>query len=29
MFFYSNWREAPIVGIDRQQKIGGIFSTPW
>ena len=28
MFFYSSWREAPIVGIDRQQKIGGIFSTP-
>jgi eukaryotic-like serine/threonine-protein kinase len=28
MFFTSSWREAPIVGIDRQQKIGGIFSTP-
>lgn len=28
MFFYSSWREAPIVGIDRQQNIGGIFSTP-
>jgi outer membrane protein assembly factor BamB len=28
MFFTSNWREAPIVGIDRQQMIGGIFSTP-
>jgi eukaryotic-like serine/threonine-protein kinase len=28
MFFSSSWREAPIVGIDRQQKIGGIFSTP-
>lgn len=28
MFFHSSWREAPIVGLDRQQKIGGIFSTP-
>jgi outer membrane protein assembly factor BamB len=28
MFFTSSWREAPIVGIDRQQKMGGIFSTP-
>ncbi len=28
MFFTSSWREAPIVGIDRQQMIGGIFSTP-
>jgi outer membrane protein assembly factor BamB len=28
MFFTSSWREAPIVGIDRQQQIGGIFSTP-
>ena len=28
MFFTSSWREAPIVGIDRQQNIGGIFSTP-
>jgi outer membrane protein assembly factor BamB len=28
MFFTSSWREKPIVGIDRQQDIGGIFSTP-
>ena len=28
MFFTSSWREAPIVGIDRQTSIGAIFSTP-
>jgi len=28
MFFTSSWREAPIVGIERQFNIGAIFSTP-
>ncbi|MEY2504858.1 MAG: eukaryotic-like serine/threonine-protein kinase, partial [Verrucomicrobiota bacterium] len=28
MFFTSSWREAPIVGVDRQFNIGAIFSTP-
>jgi eukaryotic-like serine/threonine-protein kinase len=29
MFFTSSWREAPIVGIERQQSdVGSIFSTP-
>jgi outer membrane protein assembly factor BamB len=28
LLFYSNWREAPIVGTDRQIGIGGIFSSP-
>jgi outer membrane protein assembly factor BamB len=28
MFFYSSWREAPIVGTERQFNIGAIFSTP-
>ena len=27
-FFYSSWREAPIVATDRQFSIGAIFSTP-
>lgn len=28
MVFYSSWREAPVVGTDRQFNIGAIFSTP-
>jgi outer membrane protein assembly factor BamB len=28
MFFYSSWREAPVVATDRQFNIGAIFSTP-
>jgi outer membrane protein assembly factor BamB len=28
MVFYSSWREAPIVGTDRQFNIGAIFSSP-
>jgi outer membrane protein assembly factor BamB len=28
MFFTSSWREAPIVGTERQFNIGAIFSTP-
>jgi outer membrane protein assembly factor BamB len=28
MFFTSNWREAPVVGTERQFSIGAIFSTP-
>jgi len=27
-FYYSNWREAPLVAIDRQIGIGAIFSSP-
>ena len=29
MVFYSSWREAPIVGTERQFNIGAIFSSPW
>jgi eukaryotic-like serine/threonine-protein kinase len=28
MFFTSSWREAPVVGTERQFDIGAIFSTP-
>ena len=28
MFYYSNWREAPMVATDRQFSIGAIFSSP-
>ena len=28
MFFTSSWREAPVVGTERQFNIGAIFSTP-
>jgi outer membrane protein assembly factor BamB len=28
MFFTSIWREAPVVGTERQFDIGAIFSTP-
>jgi outer membrane protein assembly factor BamB len=28
LLFNSNWREAPIVSVDRQFNIGAIFSTP-
>ena len=28
MLYYSNWREAPVVGTERQFGIGAIFSTP-
>jgi eukaryotic-like serine/threonine-protein kinase len=28
MFFTSIWREAPVVGTERQFNIGAIFSTP-
>jgi outer membrane protein assembly factor BamB len=28
MFFSSSWREAPMVGTERQFNIGAIFSTP-
>lgn len=28
MFYYSNWREAPMVATDLQFNIGAIFSSP-
>jgi len=28
LYFRSSWREAPIVGTDRQFTVGGFFSTP-
>jgi outer membrane protein assembly factor BamB len=28
MVFYSSWREAPVVGTERQFNIGAIFSSP-
>jgi outer membrane protein assembly factor BamB len=28
MIFRSNWREAPIVAVDRQFGVGAIFSSP-
>jgi outer membrane protein assembly factor BamB len=28
MTFRSSWREAPVIGADRQFNIGAIFSTP-
>ena len=28
MIFRSNWREAPIVAVDRQLGVGAIFSSP-
>jgi len=28
MFYYSSWREAPIVATERQFGVGGIFSSP-
>jgi outer membrane protein assembly factor BamB len=28
MLFASAWREAPIVGADREFGIGAIFSSP-
>jgi outer membrane protein assembly factor BamB len=27
LLFYSNWREAPLVAIDRQTEVGAIFSS--
>jgi outer membrane protein assembly factor BamB len=27
-YYYSNWREAPLVAIDREFGIGAIFSSP-
>src|SRR5437016_1889547 len=28
LFFFDNWREAPVVSADRQFAIGAIFSSP-
>jgi outer membrane protein assembly factor BamB len=28
MVFYSSWREAPVVGTEREFNTGAIFSTP-
>jgi outer membrane protein assembly factor BamB len=28
MVFWSTWREAPTIGLDRQQSVGSIFSSP-
>jgi len=28
LYFRSSWREAPIIGTDRQFSVGGFFSTP-
>jgi outer membrane protein assembly factor BamB len=28
MVFWSGWREAPTIGLDRQYSVGSIFSSP-
>lgn len=28
LLFHSNWREAPLIAIDRQTEVGAIFSSP-
>ncbi len=28
LLFHSSWREAPLVGTDRQFRVGSIFSSP-
>ena len=28
LLYHSNWREAPMVALDRQLSVGGIYSSP-